>query len=97
MNDEQLNKRLGRIGKACFVEHFCLFKESFRTSLSAGETADLLKSREPGYTQASCKLRASYAKSVFKADREKDALINISSSRVPPDVADRARKLASKS
>lgn len=100
MDDEQLYIRLRRIGKACFAKHFCLFKESFASSRKTGETAELLKSREPGYAKASCKLRASYAKSIFEAGRERDALINIScprkSPRVPPDVADQARKLASK-
>ena len=91
MNDERLAKHLKSIGKACFVKHFDLFAN---LSLPPRKTAELLKRKEPGYT--TCHSRASSARSICRAGRAKDALINISSSRVPPDVSERARNLASK-
>ena len=97
MEDKQIDRHLRQIGKAFFVKNFDLFKESFPSARSIDETAELLESREPGYAEASRKLRASCAKSIFKAGREKDALKKISASwRVPPDIADQASKLVEK-
>ena len=93
MNDERLAKHLKSIGKACFVKHFDLFAN---LSLPPRKTAELLKRKEPGYTPTTCYSRASAARSICRAGRAKEALINVSSSRVPPDVSERARNLASK-
>lgn len=91
MNDQELNRMLGRIGKACFVTYFREFDNS---SLPNKDVIEILMHDE-GYTKNSCQTRTSGARKIIEAGRAKDALMDISaSSGVPPEIAAKAKRLA---
>ena len=90
MNDQQLDRNLQSTGKECFVIYFREFCDS---SLSNKEVAEILM-RETDYTEKSCRSRPSHARGIINAGRAKDALMNISVSRVPEEIRRRARELA---
>ena len=91
MNDQQLDRNLKSIGKECFVTFFKYFADS---SLSNQYIAKRLKT-ERGYTDHACQSRTGHARSIIKAGRAKDALINISQSKnVPMQIREKARAFA---
>ena len=98
MTQEQINTNLRAIGKECFVTYFCLFKHSFSTN-----TKDIIKQmkemqqkrNQKLYTYNSYLSRISKARSIIRAKKSRDALINVSNSfLVPEHVRDKARQLA---
>lgn len=91
MDDQELNRILKRIGKACFVTYFREFDNS---SLPNKDVIEILMQDE-GYTKNSCQTRTSGARKIIEAGRAKDALMDISaSSGVPPEIAAKAKRLA---
>ncbi len=91
MDDQRLEKTLRSIGKECFVTYYTKFTDPF---LSNEYIAAQIKS-EKGYSCNTCKSRTSSSRSIIKAGRAKDALINISQSKnVPMQIREKARALA---
>ena len=91
MNDQELNRMLGRIGKACFVTYFREFDD---TSLSIEDVAEILM-RETDYTEKSCRSRTSHARRIIREGRAKDALMIISASpRMSSEIVAKAKRLA---
>ena len=92
MTDKQLKRNLRSIGKTCFVTYFCKFANS---ALSNDDIVEQMKKNE-NYTKKACQSRTSHARSIIKAGRSRDALINICESHVPDKVRNRARQLLEK-
>lgn len=88
---QKLDRALQSIGMECFVTFFHEFDND---ELSNEEVAEML-TRDRGYTEKSCQNRTRGARRIIRAGRAKDALINVSkSSRVPPEIAAKAKRLA---
>lgn len=92
VNDQQFDRTLRSIGKECFVTYFCEFANS---SLSNEDVAEMLM-RDTDYTEGSCRSRTSHARRIIREGRARDALMDISVSRVPSEVAAKAERLAAK-
>lgn len=92
MNDQQFDRTLRSIGKECFVTYFCKFADM---SLSNEQIAEILM-RDTDYTEKSCRSRTSHARRIIREGRANDALMDISISRVPADIAAKAKRLAAK-
>ena len=90
MNDQQLGRTLKSVGKECFVTYF---REFSNPSLSNEDIAEILM-QDRRYTDDSCRSRPGHARGIIRAGRAKDALIDISVSRVPPEIRRRAGELA---
>jgi len=91
VDDQELNRMLGRIGKACFVTYFREFDNS---SMPNKEVIEILMHDE-GYTKNSCQTRVSNACRIIKAGRAKDALMIISASpRMSSEIVAKAKRLA---
>lgn len=91
MNDQQLERNLHLVGRACFVNYFDEFTNPM---LTTAQVAAMLTERE-GYTPNAGRTRASRARRIINAGRAADALLDISRSyRVPPRIARRAGALA---
>ena len=96
MDDQELKDKLRKMGKGAFVTHFWKFND---LSLSICDIASYLMSLKDSsgaqlYTDDSCRTRASAGRSIIIVGRAKDALDNISQSRVPCPVREEARKIA---
>lgn len=81
MNDEQLERRLQSVGKACFVRHYDLFADRRMDRVDA---ADHLMKAE-SFTPLACATRVSHARAIIDAGRARDALWNIAQSARVPD------------
>ena len=91
MNDQQLERNLYLVGRACFVNYFDEFTNPL---LTTAQVAAMLTERE-GYTRNAGRTRASRARRIINAGRAADALRDISQSyRVPPRIARKAGELA---
>lgn len=91
MNDQELNRMLGRIGKACFVTYFCKFDD---TSLSNKDVTEMLM-QDRSYKEKASPTRVSNARRIIKAGRAKDALMIISASpRMSSEIVAKAKRLA---
>ena len=95
MNDDQLERSLRSIGKACFVTYFCQFADQ---TLADRQVIDLLM-RQEGYRESASRTRVRQARRIIESGRAGDALRNvIQSGRIPnyERVAAKARELLSK-
>ena len=91
MNDQQLDRALQSIGMECFVT---CFREFDNPALSTKAVVEILM-RDRGYAEKSCQNRTRGARRIIRAGRAKDALMIISeSSRVPSEIAAKAKRLA---
>lgn len=91
MDEQQLERNLQLVGRACFVNYFDEFTNPL---LTTAQIAAMLTGRE-GYTPNAGRTRASRARRIINAGRAADALLDIrKSSRVPPGIAQRAGELA---
>lgn len=91
MTDQQLEKRLRKIGKACFALHFELFSDN---SIPDAAVARIIVEKER-YAVAATRTRRVYeARRIIHEGRACDALRMIASStRVAADARSRAREL----
>ena len=90
MNDDQLDRSLRSIGKACFVKYFAEFSD---LAFSSEDLIDMLMQQE-GYTESGCKTRISNSRRIISSGRQDDALaMIIASERVEAEIVDRAREL----
>ena len=81
MNDNQLQRTLQSIGKACFVNYFPEFSN---LTLSDESVARILVEREGWDEAAALNFRVRGARHIIKAGRAKDALMLIvDSPRMP--------------
>ena len=91
MDDQQLDRTLWSIGKACFVNYFREFSDC---KLSAETVADILAKREGWDHHAALHFRTRGARRIIQAGRAKDALTLIANSpRMPASVKSRALTL----
>lgn len=91
MNDEQLDRSLRSIGKACFVNYF---EEFSNMQIPNSDLIDLLMQKE-GYTESGSKTRVSQSRRIIREGRAGDALeIVADSNRVPGSVTQKAQELA---
>jgi hypothetical protein len=91
MDDKKIERSLNRIGKACFVTHYELFRDKARTEPPF--VVDYLMKTEK-YNESGATIRASYAKQIFNAGRHVEALkIVARSERIPQESASKARML----
>jgi hypothetical protein len=92
MDDRKLEQSLKSIGKTCFVDHYELFRDKSR--VDALFAVDFLMKTE-NITEAGAKIRVGFARGIFAAGRQNDALkIIAQSERIPRDLADKARLLS---
>ena len=70
MNDQQLDRNLRSVGKACFVKWYSQFSD-FRI-----KDSDLigLMVKDEGYTESVCRTRVSKSRTIIREGRAKDAL-----------------------
>ena len=95
MNGQELERNLRSIGKECFVTFFEEFCDLTRSNENVA--AQIEKGR--GYTEKSCRSRASHARSIIKARRAMDALniIRLSTSpKVTSHIKERTVALAAR-
>lgn len=91
MNDQQLERTLNSIGMECFVAYF---REFANSGLSNEEVVEILM-RDRGYKKKSCLTRIRGARRIIREGRAKEVLIKASeSSRVPSEIAAKAKRLA---
>src|SRR5258706_16088180 len=91
MNDQQLINNLNSIGKSCFVSHYEIFRDYSRSdpSFAIDYLLKNMKIKESG-----ARIRVSFAKGIFNAGRQTDALrIIANSNRIDPELLDKARRL----
>lgn len=90
MNDDQLDRSLRSIGKACFVKYFSEFSD---LAITIEDLIDMLMQQE-GYTESGCKTRISNSRRIISSGRQDDALaMIIASERVEAEIVARAREL----
>ncbi|EAT12333.1 hypothetical protein HF888_14840 [Bermanella marisrubri] len=90
MNDDQLDRSLRSIGKACFVKYFAEFSD---LAISSEDLIDMLMQQE-GYTESGCKTRISNSRRIISSGRQDEALaMIIASERVEAEIVDKAREL----
>jgi len=63
MNDDQLDRSLRSIGKACFVKYFAEFSD---LAISSEDLIDMLMQQE-GYTESGCKTRISNSRRIISS------------------------------
>ena len=91
MNDQQLDRTLNSIGMECFVSYF---REFANDELSNEDIVEMLM-RDRGYKEKSCLTRTRGARRIIREGRAKEVLIKASeSSRVPSEIAAKAKRLA---
>jgi hypothetical protein len=91
MDDHKLRQSLNSIGKACFVKYYELFRN--KSSTEIWFVVDFLM-RAEHITEAGAKIRVGFARGIFNAGRQNDALkIVAQSERVPRDLAEKAKLL----
>ena len=91
MNDEQLERSLQSIGKACFVRYFLRFSDE---PMSNEDLIELLMRKE-NYMESGCITRVTQARRIIASERGVDALLIVASSaRVPGEVSTAASRLA---
>jgi hypothetical protein len=91
MDDAQLERSLQGIGKKCLVNHYELFRDKSRTDASF--VIDFLV-KSGVSNEAGARIRVSFAKGIFNARREADALnIIAKSAGVTLETRDKARLL----
>lgn len=90
-NNTRITRNLLSIGKECFVTYFFLF-DNFK--LSTEDIIEQMKKDGKNFTDKSYRSRISKARSIIKAGKSRDALLNVSNSCVPEYVRDQARQLA---
>ena len=79
MNDNQLERTLQSIGKACFLKYFTEFSD---LSLSGEAVARILVEREGWSELATLHFRVRWARRIIKAGRAQDALVLADTPRV---------------
>ena len=79
MNDNQLERTLQSIGKACFLKYFTEFSDH---SLSDEAVAGILVEREDWDEAATLHFRVRGARRIIKAGRAQDALMLADTPRV---------------
>jgi hypothetical protein len=95
MDDMELERSLKGVGKACFVKYYELFRDKSRTDdllvvdylVKNGE----YKNRK--YTESGAKIRVSFAKRIFNAGREKDALKFCARAGISGELVNKAKML----
>ena len=92
MDDNQLDRNLRAVGKACFVE----FYDQFNNPQLPNREVAILLEEERQCTWKSCLSRTSHARSIIREGRAKDALENIRDSDRVRDqsIKDEAARLA---
>ena len=90
VNDNQLERTLRSIGKACFVNYFTEFSDP---SLSDEAVARILVEREGWDDAATLHFRVRGARRIIEADRDKDALMSIANSPRMRKLESRVRSL----
>ena len=91
MGDNKLEESLGAIGKACFIKHYELFRDKSRTDTLY--VIDFLVRNEK-YKEDGAKIRVGFARRIFDAGRQNDALKIIAlSRRIPQESVDKAKIL----
>ncbi len=86
MDDNKLEISLQRIGKACFVNYYATFRDKSRK-----DAIDFLRTK---FTEAGANLRVGYARGIFDAGRQNDALkIIAKAAGVCLEIRDKARLL----
>jgi hypothetical protein len=71
MDDHKLQQSLNSVGKACFVNHYDLFRN--KSGTDALFVADFLMKTE-NMTEGGAKIRVGFARRIFNAGRQNDAL-----------------------
>ncbi len=90
MNDDQLDRSLRSIGKACFVKYYEKFSDP---SLTNEDLIDLLMKQE-NYKETGAKTRVSQSRRIINSGRAKDAFKLIASSnRVSAKISQKANQL----
>jgi hypothetical protein len=95
MDDAELERSLKGVGKACFVTYYELFRDKSRTD-DRFVVDYLTKNGEyknKKYTESGAKIRASFAKRIFDAPREKDALRFCARAGISGELVNRAKVL----
>jgi len=91
MDDHKLRQSLNSIGKAYFVKYYELFRN--KSSTDVAFVVDFLINAE-NITESGAKIRVGFARGIFNAGRQNDALkIIAQSERVPRDLVERAKLL----
>lgn len=88
----ELQKRLKRIGKDCFIEHFNLFNTS---KLTPKEITKAIQDSQPvkKYTDKSCETRISNSRAIINADMSISAITLIINSRASKKTKQEAQQL----
>src|SRR5205823_3236626 len=91
MDDQELINSLNSIGKGCFVTHYELFRDKVLSD-NLFVIEGLVKIER--YTESGARIRVGFARAIFKARREHDALKIISESkRLPRQLTAKAKIL----
>jgi hypothetical protein len=91
MDNHKLRQSLNSIGKACFIKNYDLFRNKSSTDVLFA--VDFLMKTE-NITEAGAKIRVGFARGIFNAGRQNDALkIIAQSERVSRDLAEKAELL----
>src|SRR5207248_2173214 len=95
MDDQELIKSLNSIGKGCFVTHYELFRDKVLSdSLFVVERLVIAER----YMESGARIRVAFARAIFKARREHDALKIIGESkRLPLQLTAKAKFLLASS
>ena len=93
MNDQQLDKNLGYIGKECFVT---FFGELCDFELSNEAVARYIAEDWGRDESAALTWRVYPARNIIKAGRAEDALVICSKSRLPAPIKEKAAALAAR-
>jgi hypothetical protein len=95
MDDTELERNLKGVGKACFVKYY----ESFRDKSLTDEASlvDFLVNngeyKNKKYTKSGAQMRVSFAKRIFYARREKDALKFCAKAAISGELVYKANKI----
>ncbi len=91
MNDEKLIESLNSVGKSCFVSYYEVFRDNARKDPSF--VIELLVRNEK-YKESGAKIRVNFARAIFDAHRQIDALkIIAQAERIPREFCDKAKLL----
>lgn len=83
MNDQQLDRNLRSVGKACFVKWYSQLSD---LRIKDSDLVDLMM-KDEGYTESACRTRVSKSRKIIREGRARDALkLIMLSGRLSDDV-----------
>lgn len=78
MNDEELERALQSVGKACFIRHVSIFTDIL---IDDGTAIERLKAASH-WSEAGCKIRVSHAHRIVRSGKTRLAVEKIAGSRL---------------